>query len=154
MSGLSILRRRIEIEILGSVTLLAIMTTSQPSPGISVRIECSDPALEVDERELLIQQLAREIRNSETDLGEVHRPQARVPTGAKSAAAEVLAVLSVLLGVAGLRPLFDYLGVRFSGREFSIEIVVEGRKVCLKARTAEDMRLAYEAATKLIQGGH
>ena len=133
--------------------MLAAMMEDPPTLGICVRVECCDPDLEVDERELLIQQLAREIRGSETDLGEVHRPQARVPTGAKSASSEVVAVLSVLLGVAGLRPLFDYLAVRFGGRECSLEIEVDGRKVCLKARSAEDMRLAYEAATKLIQGG-
>ena len=102
----------------------------------------------------MIQQLAREIRGSESDLGEVRRPQVQAPAGAKSATAEVVAVLSVLLGAAGLRPLFDYLALRFGGREFSIEIEVQGRKVCLKARTAKDMRLAYEAATKLLQGGH
>jgi len=127
------------------------MTTATDG-RVRIRLECTDAELREAEREDFVRQLFRELDSADGAFGEVSRVRTQPPPGTKSVFAEVTAVLSIVIGAAGLRPLFDYLAVRHSGREFSVEIEIEGRKVVLRAKTEDEMRLAYQAAVNLITG--
>ena len=124
-----------------------------PEENVVIHFTCTDGALREEEREEVICQLYRELEDADGALGDVSRVEEEPPPGAKSTLAEVTALLSVVVGAAGLRPLFDYLIARHAGREFSVEIVVAGRKVVLTARTEAEMRMAYQAAVNLLSGG-
>ncbi len=118
---------------------------------LALTLTITDSRLDEDEREGMARQLIEELRGSE--LGEVGRPRGEAPPpGAKSWIAEATGVLSVLIGAAGLRPLFDYLIERYRGHEISVELEVQGQKVKIVARSQEDLVLAHNAAANLLNG--
>lgn len=117
---------------------------------VSLILTCTDPALDPDERERLVVRWRDDLRGA--DLGEVGRPSEVPPPGAKAWLAEATAVLSVLVGAAGLRPLFDYFIERHRGHEITVELEVEGKKVKIVARSPHDLVLAHNAAVNLLNG--
>ncbi len=127
--------------------------TAKSQDLLVLTLEVTDRSLDDDEREALAQSLYRQLRTAEDDLGDVRRPQAVAPAGAKSAGATLIGVLTVALSAGSLKAFFSHLTERWRGREITIEVEVDGRKVKLTARTTADLVVAYNAAAALISGG-
>lgn len=121
------------------------------APALSIRLTYSDPGLDDDEREDLAQQLHSQLRAADSDLGAWHRVAAEAPPpGSKSIAAQVVGALAAVLSAASLKPFFAYLAERWRGREISLELEVNGKKVKIVARSQDDLIAAYNAAALLL----
>lgn len=118
--------------------------------AVSIRLTYSDPQLDDEERDALAQQLYQQLRAADSDLGAWHRVDAVAPPGTKSMAAQLVGVLAAVLSAATLKPFFAYLGERWRGREISLDLEVNGKKIKIVARSQEDLLTAYNAAALLL----
>lgn len=122
-----------------------------PQDSLVLTLSVTDPSLDEGEREALAQSLYRQLRGAEDDLGEISRPRAEPPPGAKSASATLLGVLTAVLSAASLKGFFAHLSERCRGREITLEMQASGQTIKLTARSAADMVVAYEAAVALLK---
>jgi hypothetical protein len=124
--------------------------TTAPLPHVTVTLTYSDPDLDDEEREQLAQQLHHQLRAADSDLGTWRRVEAAPPPGSKSVAAQVVGALAAVLSAASLKSFFAYLGERWRGREISLELEVNGKKIKIVAHSQEDLLTAYNAAAALL----
>lgn len=123
-----------------------------PGEPLHATLTITDLDLDDEEREVLARRLFLDLRGGDVEGVEVHRPLEDAPLRAKSLGAQVLGVVAALISANGLRAFFDYLIERFRGREISVELALGDDKIKLTARTQEELILAYQAATRMIEG--
>lgn len=118
--------------------------------SLSVLLTYSDPELDDDEREQLAERLFHQLGAGDSDLGTWRRVTVEPPAGTKSITTQVVGALAAVLSAASLKSFFTYLGERLRGREISIELEVNGKKIKLVARNQDDLIVAYNAAAALL----
>lgn len=117
---------------------------------VKFTINIVDKSLDEEQRESVATSLYRQVQQAGGELGEAQRERQQAPSGAKSAGAWVLGLLTVWITREDIKAFFVFLFQRLASTSIEMSVEVDGKKIELKARTPSELQAALKAAETVL----
>lgn len=119
-------------------------------PEVKVTLDLRNPALEEEDLEKLTSLLRKEMLAIDEVIDANHVLDPQPPAGSKAFGAILIGLISAKISAENIKALFGFLSDRLGGKQITMEVEANGKKLKVSASSQQELLLAIEAAQQFV----